>query len=118
MPWGLKRYYGTGGLHFITWSSYRRKPLLGTAARRDLLLTVLERMRERYRFAIIGYVVMPEHMHLLISEPLIGNPSKIIQAVKLSFSRRLATKGEFAGQFWQRASTISIFGANEKRLRS
>ena len=102
MPWGLKRYYGTGDLHFITWSCYRRKPLLGTAARRDVLLTVLERMRERYRFVVIGYVVMPEHVHLLISEPFIGNPSKVIQAVKLGVCRRLATEGVFSGQFWQR----------------
>jgi hypothetical protein len=27
MPWGLKRYYGTGSLHCITWSCYRRKRL-------------------------------------------------------------------------------------------
>jgi putative transposase len=89
-------------MHFITWSCYRRQPLLGTTARRDLLLTVLERMRERYRFAVIGYVVMPEHVHLLISEPLIGDPSRVIQAVKLGVSRRLAAEGEFSGQFWQR----------------
>jgi putative transposase len=101
MPSGLKRYYGTGSLHFITWSCYRCKPLLGNPARRDLLLAVLELMRVRYRFAVIGYVVMPEHVHLLISEPLIGDPSKIIQAVKLSVSRRLAIKGEFSGKFWQ-----------------
>ena len=101
MPWGLRRYYGTGSLHFITFSCYRRKPLLGNPARRDLLLTVLELMRLRYRFAVIGYVVMPEHVHLLISEPLIGDPSKIIQAVKLSVSRRLAIAGEFSGRFWQ-----------------
>ena len=66
-------------------------------------------MRVRYRFAVIGYVVMPEHVHLLISEPLIsepmigdrwiGDPSKIIQAVKLSVSRRLAIAGEFSGRF-------------------
>ena len=37
MPWGLKRYYGTGALHFITWSCYRRRPLLGNPARRDLV---------------------------------------------------------------------------------
>src|SRR5437870_2569618 len=80
MPCGLKRYYGTGSLHFITWSCYRRKPLLGNPARRGLVLAVLELMRVRYRFAVIGYVVMPEHVHLLISEPLIGDPSKIIQA--------------------------------------
>jgi putative transposase len=106
MPWGLKRYYGTGSLHFITWSCYRRKPLLGNPARRDLVLTVLERMRIRYRFAVVGYVVMPEHVHLLISEPLnfepwIGDPSKIVQAVKLSVSRQLAIAGGFSGRFWQ-----------------
>ena len=96
MPWGLKRYYNTGSLHFITWSCYRRKPLLSSPARRDLLLSVLELMRIRYRFAVIGYVVMPDHVHLLISEPLIGDPSKIIQAVKLSVHRRLAIAGEFS----------------------
>jgi len=101
MPWGLKRYYGTGALHFITWSCYQRRRLLGDPARRDLVLAVLELMRVRYRFAVIGYVVMPEHVHLLITEPLIGDPSKIIQAVKLSVSRRLAIGGEFCGRFWQ-----------------
>jgi hypothetical protein len=53
---------------------------------------------------------MPEHAHLLISEPLIGDPmigdpSKIIQAVKLSVSRRLAIGGEFSGKFWQSLNT-------------
>src|SRR5579862_8141686 len=98
MPWGLKRYYGTGSLHFITWSCYRRRPLLGNPARRDLLLVVLELIRIRYRFVVIGYVVMPEHVHLLISEPFIselttGDPSKIVQAVKL----RLPAAG-----YWRR----------------
>jgi putative transposase len=101
MPRGLKRYYGTGSLHFITWSCYRCKPLLANLVRRDLVLDVLELMRIRYRFAVIGCVVMPEHVHLLISEPLIGDPSKIVQAVKLSVSRRLAIAVEFSGRFWQ-----------------
>jgi len=89
MPWGLKRYYGTGGLHFITWSCYHRQALLDIPVRRDLLLTVLERMRNRYRFGVVGYVVMPEHVHLLISEPQVANPSTVVQAVKLGFTQRL-----------------------------
>ena len=76
MPWGLKRHYGTGGLHFITWSCYRRRPLLDTEPTRDLLLNVLEVMRERYRFGVVGYVVMPEHVHILISEPQIRRGAK------------------------------------------
>ena len=101
MPRGLKRYYGTGGLHFITWSCYRRSPLL-TSPAGDLLLSVLELMRKRYQFAVIGYVVMPEHIHLLVSEPQIGNPSTVVQAVKLGFSQRWAAKTGLSGQFWHR----------------
>ncbi len=66
MPWGVKRYYGTGSLHFITWSCFHREPLMAAPARRDLLLAVLEKMRVRYRFAVVGYVVMPEHVHILV----------------------------------------------------
>jgi putative transposase len=89
MPKGLKRYYDTGDLHFITCSCYKRQPLLGTPQRRDLLLTVLERVRRRYRVVVIGYVVMPEHFHLLITEPQRRTPSTLMQALKLGFARRV-----------------------------
>jgi len=36
---------------------------------------------------------MPEHVHLLMSEPKKGNPSKVIQALKQTVSRRLRSKG-------------------------
>jgi len=63
------RYYGTNDLHFINCSCYHRQPWLATPKRRDLLLTVLEQVRQRYRFVVVGYVVMPDHIHLLIGEP-------------------------------------------------
>lgn len=85
----LRRYYGAGDLHFITGSCYGRQPVLHTAQRRDPFLTVLEQVRKRYRFVVMGYVVMPEHFHLLISEPRKGDPSTVMQALKLGFARRL-----------------------------
>ncbi len=87
------RYYGAGNLHFITASCDARRPLLGTPSHRDLLLDVLERMRRRYRFAVLGYVVMPEHFHLLVSEPQRATLSTVMQALKLGFSRRLLSPG-------------------------
>ena len=85
----LRRDYGAGDLHFITCSCYRRQPLLGTSRRRDLFLEVLEQVRKRYGFVVVGYVVMPEHIHLLISEPQEKNPSTVMQALKLGFARRV-----------------------------
>jgi putative transposase len=85
----LKRYYGAGDLHFVTCSCYQRRPYLGTAEASDLFLFELERMRKKYHFVVIGYVVMPEHFHLLISEPQKGTPSTVMQAIKLGFTRRV-----------------------------
>jgi hypothetical protein len=31
---------------------------------RDRSLSILEQTRERYRFVLVGYVIMPEHIHL------------------------------------------------------
>jgi REP element-mobilizing transposase RayT len=49
---------------------YQRRSLLGTRQNRDLFLQVLERVRRRYHFVVVGYVVMPERIHLLLGEPL------------------------------------------------
>ncbi|HTW32930.1 MAG TPA: transposase [Candidatus Sulfotelmatobacter sp.] len=98
MPWGLERFYDTGGLHFITWSCRDRQPLLGKPERRNLLLKVLEQMRNRYQFGVVGYVVMPEHVHLLMSEPMIGKVSTAICAIKLGFARRVLSENP---HLWQ-----------------
>jgi putative transposase len=89
MPKNLKRCYGTTNLHFITFSCYRRLPFLRTARARNVFLIVLNDVRQRYQFAIVGYVVMPEHVHLLLSEPKKGNPSLVVQVLKQRVSRRL-----------------------------
>ena len=89
MPNRLHRYYGAGYLHFITTSCYQRRALLGSQRDRDLFLQILERVRRRYHFVVVGYVVMPEHVHLLLGEPERGNPSVVMQALKQGFARSL-----------------------------
>lgn len=84
----LKRFHGGRDLHFLTFSCHRRQPLL-TPNRCDLFLNILERVRRRYRLVVLGYVVMPEHVHLLASEPQRGTLSTAIQALKLGFVRKL-----------------------------
>ncbi len=82
MTRGLERWYGGHDLHFITCSCYRRRPELDSGERRDLFLRVMERARQKYRFVVIGYVVMPEHFHLLITEPEVGHPSVVMKVVR------------------------------------
>ena len=83
----LNRCYGQGFLHFITFSCYRRLPFLQPQPQRDLFLRILEEVRRSYRFVVAGYVVMPEHVHLLLSEPERGDPGIVIQVLKQRFAR-------------------------------
>ena len=87
MPWGLRRYQQARCLHFITFSCYRRRQLLDPETRR-LFERALERARVVYGFFVVGYVVMPEHVHLLVSEPEKGVLAAAIQAIKQSVARR------------------------------
>jgi putative transposase len=63
MPTGLKRIYGRGHLHFLTFSCYKRLPYFKRARARDVFLHELGRMRAELGFRVIGYVLMPEHVH-------------------------------------------------------
>jgi putative transposase len=89
----LRRYYGSGDLHFITFSCYRRHPLLGTRRARNRFVRILDEVRARHGFRLIGYVVMPEHVHLLVSEPRKITPSKVLQVLKQKVSRALRGRG-------------------------
>ena len=92
MPKGLRRRYGLGHLHFITYSCYRRLPLFASARARNLFVKIMGEVRDRYQFALAGYVVMPNHIHLLISEPAKGTPSTVMQVLKQRVSRGLRCK--------------------------
>jgi putative transposase len=98
MPWGLKRYQDTGDLHFITFSCYHRQPLFDAYHAHALFEMALEQARINYGFGMIGYVIMPEHVHLLIGEPDRGTVATAIKAIKQSVARKLVSRGE---HFWQ-----------------
>jgi len=93
MTEGLHRFYGGSDLHFLTFSCYRRRPLFRNEGYCDLFLKILERVRRRYRLVVLGYVVMPEHVHLLVSEPQRETLSTAIQALKLGVVRSVQCSG-------------------------
>ena len=92
MPKGLRRIYGGGDFHFVTCSCYRRLALLKSGRRHTIFLEILEQVRKKFRFIVSGYVVMPEHFHLLMSEPKEGTPSSVMQVLKQRVARRLLRK--------------------------
>jgi len=99
MPRGLKRHQQAGDLHFITFSCYRRAPRLGSAEARRVFEQSLERVRRWYGCFVTGYVVMPEHVHLLISEPERSSLAVALQMLKQIVAQKL--RSSVGEPFWQ-----------------
>ncbi|HVP42175.1 MAG TPA: transposase [Terriglobales bacterium] len=98
MPTRLKRYQHLRDAHYITFTCYHRKPHLRSKEAKELFERTLERVRRWYGFYVYGYVVMPEHVHLLLSEPERRDLSVALQLLKQIVSRKIA----LAEPFWQR----------------
>jgi putative transposase len=100
MTRGLVRKQQRGDLHFVTFSCFRRRPFLKNIKMRALFEDALERTRIRYRFFVVGYVVMPEHVHLLVSEPEIRLLADALKALKLSVSLRSSERPFWSARYY------------------
>ena len=93
MAYKLIRHYGRVHLHFITFTCYRRLPLLRSIRARNAFVQILGETRDRYGFSLVGYVVMPEHIHLLIGEPDERSVAVVMQVLKQRVSRQCLARG-------------------------
>jgi putative transposase len=104
MPDGLKRLHHSGQSHFLTFSCYHRLPLLAQMQMQETFLLALEQTRRRFQMRVYGYVVTPEHVHLLLSEPEERMLSKAVQLLKSKVSiqaRKLGKRVAGGLPFWQ-----------------
>ena len=92
MPWGLTRFHQSGQSHFVTFCCYHRRRLLTTDASRRIFESALERVRRSFKLRVYGYAIMPEHVHLLLSEPRRGTLADALKSLKQGVSRRLIGK--------------------------
>ena len=119
-----------GDAHFLTFSCYKRLPLLSRDHSRGWVLDALQLARSRGRFHLWAYVVMPEHVHLVVLPMGETTVAQILSTVKQSVAKRavpwvrenapefLATledrqpSGSVAHRFWQRG------GGYDRNLRT
>jgi putative transposase len=117
MTKNLKRIFGRGDLHFLTFSCYQRLPRLGTPQARTAFVKQLGQIRDRHGFLLVGYVVMPEHIHMLISEAPTLDPSSVMMVLKSNLALALNTStGSIATPFWEnRFYDFNVYSAYKRR---
>ncbi len=115
----LKRYDEPGHARFLTFSCYRQLPLLSKDRSRTWFLQALSAARIKHGFELWAWVIMPDHVHLLVvPKAPSARVTSILSAVKKTtgtkaigylrrnapeFLSRLATRGPNGGwyRFWQ-----------------
>lgn len=85
----IKHYNVPGNAHFLTFSCYRRLPLLSKDRTRLWFLQALAEARNEHDFALWAWVLMPEHIHLLIYPK---HPTSRIGKILASIKRPVGCK--------------------------
>ncbi|MCE5279577.1 MAG: transposase [Planctomycetaceae bacterium] len=118
------------GVHYLTFSCYRRQPFFGSERTCRWFLECLDQARARQGFHLWAWVIMPEHVHALISIPNEAQISAILRSIKYPLARRailwakenrpdrmgsmevIGPDGIVSYRFWQRG------GGYDRNMRS
>ncbi len=115
-----RRYNDPGHAHALTFTCFQRQPFLRRDRTRQWLVDAIEKARETHHFHLWAFVIMPEHVHLMIHPTTSYNISRILSSLKqpvakraIFFVRREAPRflpkmtdrqpnGKTSIRFWQR----------------
>jgi putative transposase len=113
MPKFREAVYGKGHLHLIACTCYQKQPKLAEEKHRDVFVRLLEELRVKFRFAVVGYVVMPDHFRLLMREPEIDTAANAVEMLQARYRRRYNSSARSDEQVWEnRFSDTHIVGAD------
>jgi putative transposase len=77
-----RHLYGLNHLHYITTSTYRRARVFDSERFKRRFVSTWAELRGELGFRIVGYVLMPEHFHVLLWPSELANPSQIMQKLE------------------------------------
>ena len=103
----VRHFHEVGHLHELTFSCYRRMPLLTNDVWREKLARCVEAAGEEWAMQLVGFVFMPEHVHLLVY-PTAVNPfiSRYLARIKQPFSKQI--KDILVGQHSRLLSKLTV----------
>ncbi len=113
-----RRYDDPGQAHGLTFSCYQRLPLLSKDRTRRWLIEAIDEARRRARFELWAYVIMPEHVHLLLAprSPSVGI-SQILGRIKRPVGRQAIAYLESTSPGWlARLTVVRSDGTDERRF--
>ncbi len=125
-----KRWDIPSSAHYLTFSCFKRQPFFQSELACRWFLDTLNTARTKQPFDLWAYVIMPEHVHIVLLPGVETKISAILKTIKLSLARKFLIwvrrenssflaqmkdrqpNGKVAYRFWQRG------GGHDRNLRS
>ncbi len=100
----FRRYYVPNAIVFITTVVFMREPAFANPDHVALLLETMRTAKRLHPFAMIAYVILPDHLHLLIRPIGASTFSQIMHSMKSYFSHAYKARMGMEGRlkFWQK----------------
>lgn len=90
-----------GYAQHLTWTTREREPHFRDPKLAEMCLIAMEKERERLGVDVFGFVLMPDHMHLVVG-PSTDSPGRIVQGMKMCSNWWLQAFGLVARSPWAR----------------
>jgi putative transposase len=101
---------------FVTTKAAGGRAIFQTERMASLLVDVLRKYTQVRRFVVSDFVVMPDHVHILVTVPSNMSIERVVQLVKGNFSFRAPKELGFVGEVWQRGfSDVRITSSESLR---
>ncbi len=85
----LRHYDHDGRARFVTFNTHRSIPLLTDPEFNQIVADTLFSVCRTRQLRLLAYVVMPEHVHIVVVPPLIAKLGKIIGEMKFSSAMKI-----------------------------
>ena len=89
------------GTYFVTASTFQKTHSLQSERIADLLIRMLYEYRDQGKFLLHAFVIMPNHIHLLLTPLKPVTLERAVQYIKGGFSFRVKREQGFPGEVWQ-----------------
>jgi putative transposase len=103
----IKHFNAPGHIHFLTFSCYQQLPFFKSDRAKQWLVEAMAKAREKQKFRLLAYVIMPEHAHLLV-RPL-SSPydiAALLKAIKQPVAKQAKRFLEEENPEWLKKLTV------------
>jgi putative transposase len=97
----LRHVFLNNGCYFVTTATHNRKPIFVDSSIIQIVRNSFYFLRNEGRFYLFGYIIMPDHMHLLIALRGKHSLSQVMHSIKSYTAKEINNTLSKDGKIWQ-----------------